>query len=539
MPPSAESIAALRTETSENGQPILDALLQHLAEVQQELDTIKRRVFDKSSEKMASMASEVRRTLDDAEVQKLAKDMAEAAEQPEVTPAVVAKARRRVGRKRSEKKRKEKKKSRLANLPVVIEEREVSVNDLPEGMTLADFEKIGEEYVERIVVVKAHLVRVRYILPKLKHKEQSGVIVQASSPPSPVAGGLYGACVFAHLITMRFSAGLPIRRISSFYAQQGMDIAPSTLVTQLHRAAGLLLPVYLLLLEQVRTASHVFADETTQPYQKPGSGKTGKGWMWMALSSSAIVYQFAISRSQAAGRAFLGTLIATLMADGYSGYNGIAVDGFRAACWAHVRRYFFEQKKDWPEAAQILDLITRLYVCEAVALLLPSPETPSQRLRRRQTESKPLVEEVFRIAASMDGRFSPSSSASKALEYMRRRKSELMRFLEDPLLPLDNNISERALRCVALARKVCLFVGPGDNGQSYAILLSIVHTCLLHDVDLNAYLIDVLPRLRLLNEQWKPAGDATPSEVQDENLVRLRPQYERLCPAAWQPGAPD
>ena len=94
-------------------------------------------------------------------------------------------------------------------------------------------------------------------------------------------------------------------------------------------------------------------------------------------------------------------------------------------------------------------------------------------------------------------------------------------------------MSERALRSIAVARKTSLFVGPGDNGKSYATVLSIVQTCELHGINVEPYLIDVLPRLRLLDEQWRPAGDATPQDIQDANWSRLLPEFEALCPRAW------
>lgn len=78
---------------------------------------------------------------------------------------------------------------------------------------------------------------------------------------------------------------------------------------------------------------------------------------------------------------------------------------------------------------------------------------------------------------------------------MLRRWGELTRFLDHASIPLDNNIAERALRIVALGRKNSLFVGPGDNGQNLAIVLSVVHTCRLYGIDPQTYLTDVLTRL--------------------------------------------
>ena len=60
---------------------------------------------------------------------------------------------------------------------------------------------------------------------------------------------------------------------------------------------------------------------------------------------------------------------------------------------------------------------------------------------------------------------------------------------------LDNNVSERALRIVALLRKNALLVGNGVSGQHLAILLTIVSTCLLHGLEPRRCLADVIVRV--------------------------------------------
>lgn len=58
-----------------------------------------------------------------------------------------------------------------------------------------------------------------------------------------------------------------------------------------------------------------------------------------------------------------------LLVDGYSGYNDVEKISSRrrAACYAHVRRYFFDSLKTAPVAQEALDLITELYRVEHAA----------------------------------------------------------------------------------------------------------------------------------------------------------------------------
>ena len=93
------------------------------------------------------------------------------------------------------------------------------------------------------------------------------------------------------------------------------------------------------------------------------------------------------------------------------------------------------------------------------------------------------------------------------------QENALRVFLEDPKVALDNNVSERALRIVALLRKNALFVGHDEGGQNLAILLTIVSTCVLHGVEPRRYLTDVIVRVNqpgvtveeLLPWNWKAA----------------------------------
>ncbi len=100
----------------------------------------------------------------------------------------------------------------------------------------------------------------------------------------------------------------------------------------------------------------------------------------------------------------------------------------------------------------------------------------------------------------------------KAITYAIRQWPHLIRFVDDPRLPLDNNASERALRKAALGRKNFLFVGNDQGGRNLAGLYSLIATCEANDVNPYDYLVDVLLRVQthpqarlddLLPHRWK------------------------------------
>ena len=65
---------------------------------------------------------------------------------------------------------------------------------------------------------------------------------------------------------------------------------------------------------------------------------------------------------------------------------------------------------------------------------------------------------------------------AKAIAFGRKRWIALTRYLEDGRLEIDNNIAERAMRCVALGRKNWLFAGSRAGGERAAAIYTIIET---------------------------------------------------------------
>ena len=71
----------------------------------------------------------------------------------------------------------------------------------------------------------------------------------------------------------------------------------------------------------------------------------------------------------------------------------------------------------------------------------------------------------------------------------------LNRDLEDALLSIDNNASERAMRPVAIGRKNGMFVGSMPAGRRAAVLMTVIASCKANLVEPWAWLRDVLTQI--------------------------------------------
>jgi transposase len=125
--------------------------------------------------------------------------------------------------------------------------------------------------------------------------------------------------------------------------------------------------------------------------------------------------------------------------------------------------------------------------------------SPENRLLLRQSEAKPIWDAMALWLEAVKLRTSnvilPKSDFAQALRYIRNHFTELRRYLDDALIPLDNNETEQLMKQVALGRKNWLFAGSLAGGERNAGFLTLVSSALRNDLDIWQYVKDVLDQL--------------------------------------------
>lgn len=491
LDPAGRAVVALIWHIHEEQTAQLDLLRKELAARDAALEKYRRMLFGSRSEKMPPIATEVRRAV---EPEDLKLDVPAGASDAEVD-ALKATARRVAGRAASTATR-EKRKRDLSRLPVVHEEVLVAPDQLPAGKTLDDYRQLGDgEVVHRIEHVREHLVMVKYRLQKLVERGGDRII-QAPSPANVVDGGLWGPSVYAQVVVDKCVDSMPLYRQSAAFARGSVGVARSVLCGLYHRAADVVEPLYKRLIELVTHAPYVHADETRLRVAE--ARKARDAWVWALVSKDVVAYVFSATRGGATAESLLKGTLGHLIADGYSGYNGSVGENrrTRVGCWAHARRYFWEALKTAPsEARRALDAIVELYRVEHEAAAAGVLGDERHRLMR-DARSREVVSELLAWTRELGATIAPRSPLGQAIGYLQKQSKALTAFLEDPAVPLDNNVAERALRVVAIGRKNFLFVGHDEGGRNLAMLQTICHTCLLHGVNPYEYLKDVLVRVR-------------------------------------------
>jgi hypothetical protein len=162
-----------------------------------------------------------------------------------------------------------------------------------------------------------------------------------------------------------------------------------------------------------------------------------------------------------------------------------------AHCLAHARRRFFELAEPFPREVQlVLYSFQCIYANEEQALR--AGLDPYQRLQFHQLRSAFVVEGLF---AWMQGQIhnktvEPNSQLGEAFLHMIKHHEPLTLFLRVPGAPLDNNLCERILKRAILHRKNSLFYKTSAGAQVGDLLMSVISTCRMNDVNPFQYLTD-------------------------------------------------
>lgn len=382
-----------------------------------------------------------------------------------------------------------------------------TVEHLPAECTCPDcggtLRPLGEDVSEVLEYAPASFRVIRHVRPKLACASCDR-IVQAAAPNRPITKGAAGPGLLAHVLVAKYGDHLPLYRQSDIYAREGVDLERSTLAGWVGQCSALLRPLVIALNRYVLSGAKVHADDTPVPVLAPGEGKTRTGRLWTYVrddrpageeSSPAVWFAYSPNRRGEHPQRHLKSFKGVLQADAYGGFDALYADGTiqEAACWAHVRRKFFDLHAAHasPVAAEALKRIGALYAIEKDIQGKPSAVRQAARTMR----ASPLLVSLHDWLQETLRNLSQKSALAEAIRYALKLWMALLRYTSNGLIEIDNNAAERALRTVALGRKNFLFAGSNAGGDRAAAIYSLIGTAKLNGLDPEAYLRFVIARI--------------------------------------------
>jgi len=307
--------------------------------------------------------------------------------------------------------------------------------------------KIGEDISEQLEYVPASFRVIQHVRPKYSCS-CCDTITQAPAPSRPISRGYAGPGLLAHVITAKYADHLPLYRQSQIYSREGVALERSTLADWVGQVCYLLRPLNNALNHYVMAATKLHADDTPVPVLQPGRKTTKLGRLWGYLrddrpagnaQAPAVWFSYSPDRKGKWPAEHLASYTGILQADGYAGYNALYATGkiHEAACWAHVRRKFYEIDQVQPDsfASQVLKAIAELYAIEKLIMGKP----PDKRLAIRQEQAKPRLDQLKNQLRETLSRVPKKLPLAKAIHYALVRWDALVRYTNDGTIEIDNN----------------------------------------------------------------------------------------------------
>jgi hypothetical protein len=367
--------------------------------------------------------------------------------------------------------------------------------------------------------------------------------------PEQARGPKYSESAASMMIVLRYGMGMPLHRLEIMQRFLGVPVPASTQWEVARDHAQEVLPVYHVLVSLAANAPLVHNDDTyVRILELMGKRRTkliAAGGLDLpdrtGLFTTAIVARTAAGPIAlfASGRQHAGENLADLldrrdpalappvqMCDGLDRNLPDEHAVVLANCLAHGRRHVVDEVGNHPELCEhLLDDIGKVFANDAICR--KDGVTGQARLAFHQRESGPVMDglRTWIEALFTDRRVEPNSGLGGALRYLLTRWAELTLFLRVADAPIDNNITERALKHAIRQRRASLFYRSKNGALVGDVYTALIVTTLLHRGDPFRY-------LTALFTNYKAVADAPADWLPWNYADALAHLDQRLAPAA-------
>ncbi len=353
------------------------------------------------------------------------------------------------------------------------------------------------------IKVKAHTRRInRFRYRRSCDCESSPLYVTAPAPARLFEHTPYGTSVWDLLIYERYWNLRPYRSIEKCFSDHGFKISAGTLADSAKRIVPLFETLYDAILAHQNEEKLRHADETSWRIQSLKEvGGSQRAWLWTSVSKDSVLFNIHRWRSSEAAKVlFIDSVDCIfLVCDRHGSYKKMVRDFLEELnkkvtlcfCWAHVRRDFIkcaagdEQLEQWNE--QWIERIAEMYKlnkqrCDHYV------SGNTVEFERIQIELKKACDALFSKAESELSELAEDARERKPLKSLMNHREGLSVFVEHPQVPMDNNIAERALRWLAIARKLSFGSDSEEGARTSAILYTVLGTLAKNGIDVLSWL---------------------------------------------------
>lgn len=360
--------------------------------------------------------------------------------------------------------------------------------------------------------VEIHTVEV-YVGTDGDHQDE---FMRGNRPKDLLRNSIVTPSLLASIINVKYVNSSTLNRIEQEFSRNGVNISRQSMSNWMIKSTNkYLYPLWDRLQAELLKFHVNQSDETPTQVIHDGKSPGSKSYMWVHRSGEfytetpIVLYEYQKGRDHSLPLTFYRDYKGILVTDSLEQYHLVdkkLQDVTNANCWAHARRSYADAVKAADKknptavkrsvAYQALIRISQIYKLEGTLKDLSSQE----RLRERQENIKPLVEEYFMwVKKQLENNVVPAKGkTAEGLNFSVNQKKYLQVFLTDGDVPIDNSASERSIRTFCIGKKNWMFHNTIKGAKASAVIYSITETAKLNNLRPYYYLKHLyteLPRL--------------------------------------------
>ena len=471
------------TETMNKVAEQNNQLLRQVASLEEKIDILTQRHFGRKTEKASEIDGLQLSFLSDAaEALNEAEYLLDNAEGSQLEPSPEEPVRKRT-------KRKGKRQSDMQYLETVVDEHTIPEEKLNEYFPRG-YDVLPHNTYYTVEYVPAKFIEHEHHVFKYAGKHGEGIRV-ADAPEKLLPNSILTPSLAAGIFNAKYLNAVPLTRLGEDFARIDMNISRQTLANWMISFSERYLEfIYRRMHREMMKSKLIHCDETPFKLVTPEKGPNSKAYMWVYHtmevydSHPIFIYDYQDSRRSDMPRNFLKDYKGILVTDGYQVYHKLAKerpDELKVAgCWAHCKRKFDDVlkavKTSNPNGAISAEAHKRISAIYHVDNMYKS-SAPEERLDNRQKSVKPLVDAFFEWLQAIDTTLmDKSGTLYHAINYAVNQEPYLRAFLDDPIIPLDNNDAERSIKKFCVGKHSWHIISSKRGARASAILYSIAET---------------------------------------------------------------
>ena len=324
--------------------------------------------------------------------------------------------------------------------------------------------------------------------------------MRGKRPKDLLRGSIVTPSLMASILNVKYVNSSALHRIEQEFERNGVNISRQTMSNWIVNCSNKYFsPFVERMKHELLKLPVTQSDETPTQVIRESEHPNSKCYMWVHRSGELykerpiVVYEYHKGRDHSIPLAFYKDYKGVLVTDGLKQYHLLEdklPDIINANCWAHARRDFSDavkaMEKKNPEAVkqsiayQALQKIGKFYTMDTELKDL----SPDARLKVRQQEIKPLVEDFFAWVKEQLATTGvpPKSKTADGLKYCINQEKYLKVFLDNADVPIDNSASERSIRTFCLGKKNWMFHNTANGANASAMIYSISETAKLNEL---------------------------------------------------------